>query len=188
MRATTLEQYESPLAERGVRPPGLSEDASKLEPDEIWVRLEAYTAYRFWPREVVWNVEGPGDWSVPLYPATIEKVEAWLDDAWTETTAYGPSPHGLNFPSDALYRITADVGRWSSDTNTCLVYPFDEAYRRLAEYIAADGIPNYSKIVWNSVGRSGGHIGLRPYYWMPKALQLSGAADILRNYRRAPGC
>lgn len=190
MRAVTLEQYESPLAGRGVKPSGLSEEAAKLDSEEVWLRIEAYTAYRFWPRECIWTVEGPGDWPVPLYPATIAKVESWLDDAWTETTAYGPSPHGLSLPAGTLYRITGEVGDWDGTPGIAAdPIAFDEAYRRLAEYLATGGCPGWEDCSYGRIG--GGGVSLIPPRrdnWLGRAMQLSGAADMLRGYRRSPGC
>ena len=48
-----------PMAEPMLTPEAAAKIA-KVDGAVIWSRIEAYTAHRWTPREVVWIVEGPG--------------------------------------------------------------------------------------------------------------------------------
>ncbi|WP_128910776.1 hypothetical protein [Tropicibacter alexandrii] len=143
------------------------------DPAQLWQQIERHVAHRWTAREVVWIVEGEGDWRPPLTPATIATVEVWENQSWTETTP-PPSPFGgYALPSDGPYRITASVGSGTPPADVV------EAFRRLHEY--SRGIVDSFK---NEPAFTGGEEGI-PRAWAAKALHLSGAADLLRNYRRA---
>lgn len=73
-----------------------------------------------------------------------------------------------------LYRITADVGAGPVPPDVT------EAYRRLHEY--SRGIAEQFRA--DAAYRSGFDAEIVAG-WTGKALQLSGAADLLRSYRRA---
>ncbi|KAA8616261.1 hypothetical protein [Salipiger aestuarii] len=137
----------------------------------IWQRIEAFIAHRWTAREVVWIVEGAGEWSAPLTPATVTTSEVWESGGWTSTTL-SASPLGYDLPGDGLYRITATVGG-----GTC-PEAVAEAYRRLHEY--SRGIGDTFRNEFADAGEDDG-----AYAWAAKSLQLSGAADLLRPYRRA---
>ncbi len=142
--------------------------------DQLWQRIEAYVAHRWTPREVVWIVEGEGHWKPPLTPATVTTVEVWESLSWTETTPPVSPFGGYELPGEGPYRITATVG---GGTPPAAVV---EAFQRLHEY--SRGIVNTFK---NEPAFTGGVEGGVAYSWTGKALQLSGAADLLRPYRRA---
>lgn len=175
MTATTLRQDEA-APEAFPDDPEVSDEAVAFL-ETAWQRVESYIAWRFSPRVVTWIAEGPGDWSPPLTPATITTVEEWRGSTWEETTL-DPSPlGGFVLKGCGPYRFTGDVG---DDVD---VPPLiNEAVRRLAGYMAA--------------ASESSHPGLRsenvPNVWsgdydaraMARALQDSGAADLLRNYRR----
>ena len=159
-------------------PSGLSTAAAALDSDMIWARIESYIAYRWTDREVVWTVEGGGDWASDLTHATLRATELWQSNAWAAVTLE-PSPlGGLCLPGAGPYRFTADVG---SGTVPAVV---DEAFRRLAEYMAETE---------DHPGSSGYKVNIGPVdieetrspTWMARAMQNSGAGDLLRNYRRA---
>lgn len=138
-----------------------------LEP--IWSRIEDFIGYRWGEREVVWIVEGPGIFETPLVPAVIDTVEVWSTGAWT-TATLAAAPFGLQLESQS-YRITATVG----DTS---VPPSDvqEAIRRFAMYAVN---------LWSETGgwSQRDEVSTVPS-WPARALQYSGAADLLRKYRR----
>lgn len=141
---------------------------------QVWQRIEAYTAHRWTPRQVVWTVGGCGDWAPPLTPATVTLVEVWEMGAWSETVPT-PSPYGgYEFAGDGPYRITATVG--GGDVPAAV----QEAYKRLHEYTR--GINDSFKNETAHISDGDGEIARN---WTGKALQLSGAADLLRPYRRA---
>jgi hypothetical protein len=159
-------------------PSGLSAEAAALDSDMLFQRIESYIAHRWTDREVVWIIEGPGDWQPDLTPATLTATEIWESNAWAAVTLEASALGGLCLASDGLYRFTADVG---SGTVPAMV---NEAFKRLAEYSASDPGTHGSSDF--KVGA--GSIELefqRSPTWLARAMQYSGAADLLRQYRRA---
>ncbi|MAW87171.1 MAG: hypothetical protein CMJ42_11635 [Phyllobacteriaceae bacterium] len=150
--------------------------------ETAWQRIEAYTAHRWTARQVIWTVEGPGEWSAPLTPATVTETEIWQDDAWTSVTLRAGPMGGYVLDGEGPYRITATVG---GGTPPAAVR---EAHSRLTAYLdalAADDLP--VGISQYSVGLGG---EIREHFerdpnTVAKAMQASGAADLLRPYRRA---
>ncbi|MEY8827670.1 hypothetical protein AB9K34_04505 [Sedimentitalea sp. XS_ASV28] len=144
-----------------------------------WQRIEAYTRTRYTAREVVWTFEGrEGEgWTPPLSPVTAHMAEKWEGGAWVSVTL-ADGPVGLCLPSDGVFRVTAQVGDGNQPAAV------SEAFRRLAEYMADDtdraGVSSYSVnmggAIQESYQRSAAHAA--------RALQNSGAADLLRPYRR----
>ncbi|MEM1072984.1 MAG: hypothetical protein AAGI36_00915 [Pseudomonadota bacterium] len=155
---------------------GLSQAATALDADTIWQRMEAYCRSRWTAREVVWIIEGEGDWTPPLSPASITLAEKWESDAWTAVTL-PEGPYGYCLPSDGPYRISADVGGGTVPAAAV------EAFRRLAEYLAEEtdkaGVSSYT-LNMGPIDES----YQRSPTWVARAMQLSGAADLLRPYRR----
>ena len=179
--ATTLKQDEAiPASYASItayehRPFEFPAEDATIEPALIWQRIEAYIAHRYTARAVVWTVEGPGDWEPPLVPATISATECWTEGTgWSAVTLDASFLGGYVLASDGPYRITASVG--GGDVPEAV----QEAYKRLFEY--SRGVAEQ----WR------GDAGHRQYgdtefvaNWTGKAIQLSGAADLLRPYRRA---
>ena len=174
--ATTLKELEAiPASYPSVT--GLSADAAALDADALWQRIEAYCRMRWTAREVVWTVEGPGAWEAPLSPATIGTVEVWEGGAWVEYSPAASPWDGYDLPGDGPYRITADIGGGNVPAAVL------EAFRRLAEYLAEkpdrSGVASYSMDIGD----------LKESYernpaWLARAMELSGAADLLRPYKR----
>lgn len=166
-------------------PSGLSDAASALDADMLWQRIESYVAHRWTDREVIWTLTGnSGDqWHPPLAPVLSRAAHFW-GDQW-ESLTLEDGPLGLCLPFDGTYRITAQVG---SGTVPAAV---NEAFKRLAEYSAeigdngmATGHPSqtaHSMSIGDAINESFD----RPATWAARAMQLSGAADLLRPYRRA---
>lgn len=150
-----------------------------LELPAVWQRIEAYTAWRWTPRQVVWLVEGAGDWQAPLAPAVLQSVETWDGGLWKACTPDASAWGGYDLPGCGPYRITATVR--GGECPAAVI----EAARRLADYLdgmpdIAPGATSYSLNigqVQESIEVSTSHIG--------RAMQNSGAADLLRPYRRA---
>ncbi|MGE0749343.1 MAG: hypothetical protein AB7K64_02035 [Variibacter sp.] len=180
--ATTLKQTESAPATYPDAPAGLSTAAAALDAGMVWQRIEAYTAFRYSARAVTWIVEGPGGWVPPLTPATISDAEIWSrgSEAW-ETAIIAPTAlGGYCLPCLGPFRFTATVGEDDAEVPAAVL----EAFRRLAEYMAAK--PGKPGAISESI--SAGSINLshrRSASWMAEAMQNSGAADLLRSYRRA---
>jgi len=177
MLATTVLQNEDAPATWPAAPAGLSDEATTIDPAVIWQRLEGWVAYRWTPRAVTWVIDGPGAWSAPLTPATVSASYRWKGDGWEDyTLPAGPFGHDLPM---GQFKVVATVGGGD------VPEPVAEAYRRLAEYIAETpdehGASSYSLQIGSSISRSYD----RNPAWQAKALQYSGAADLLRSYRRA---
>lgn len=176
MTATTISVIEGKPTAYPM-PSDLSTAAAALDSDIIWQRIEGYIAWRFSPRTVEFIVEGPGDWAPTLKPVTLATAEEWRGENWVSTTL-APSPlGGYILKGCGPYRFSGTLGAGIE------VPPIvDEAVRRLCEYFAALGFEG---------------VGLRtetvPEIWSgehdnrarARALQDSGAADLLRSYRRA---
>ncbi|MBJ3777869.1 hypothetical protein [Acuticoccus mangrovi] len=156
----------------------LSTAAAALDEAMLWQRIEAYIVHRWSARTVAWIVEGPGGWVPPLTPATISTVEVWdCEDDWT-AVELSPTPlGGFCLPSCKAYRFTGEVGGGD------LPEVVGEAFRRLAEFMAAT--PGKPGVMSESV--TAGSVSIahrRSPSWMADALRNSGAADLLRPYRR----
>ena len=176
--ATTIKQTESAPASYPAAPSGLSTAAAALSAAMIWQRIESYIVWRWTARDVTWVVEGPGEWHPPLTPATMSTVEVWSRaDAW-ETATLDASPlGGYYLPCTGPYRFVASVGTGTVPDGV------NEAFRRLAEYMSA----KVGKPGARSESVAAGSITIahsRSESWMAAALQNSGAADLLRGYRR----
>jgi hypothetical protein len=158
-------------------PWGLSTEAAALDSDMIWARIEAYTAHRYTPREIVWTVEGAGDWTPPIIPVNTITAEVWESGQWSDTTLQA-GPYGFCLIGDGPYRITADVG--GGDVPA----PVSGAFTRLAEYMADDPGRVGSSSFTDKIGPLDESVTRTPT-WLARAMQYSGAGDLLRPYRRA---
>jgi hypothetical protein len=177
--ATTIKQTEAAPEEYPDlgSPSPLSAAAASLSPDMIWQRIEAYIAHRWTARSVTWVVEGPGEWHPPLAPATISTVEVWSRAGEWETATLDASPlGGYYLPYTGPFRFTAMVGSGDVPANVI------EAFRRLAEYMASKP----GKAGARSESIAAGSINIsstRDPAWLAKAMQNSGAGDLLRGLR-----
>lgn len=151
----------------------------------VWQRIEDFTAWRWSARQVIWIVEGAGEWVPPLAPATVSTVEVWDGTAWAETVPL-PSPlGGYELPGDGPYRVTASVG--GGDVPAAVM----QAARRMVEYLSVSSedkrwATSMSHVDHGSSEAPGGEVRFERYAtWIARALHLSGAADLLRKYRRA---
>ena len=172
-RTVLLKETEQEPSARPI-PLGLSEAAAGLDPGAVWRRLEQWICWRWGERPVEWIVEGPGAFTPRLRPATIGTIEQWGDAGWEPAEAE-PRPTGLYLPEGCTYRITASAG-------TADPAPADvqEAFVRLSEYLAAtkaDGALGAHEV------SDGDYTIRRPAAWAARAMQYSGAADLLRPYR-----
>ena len=140
--------------------------------EQVWQRIESYTRTRYTAREVVWIIEGDaGDmWKPPLSPVTSLTAEYFNGGEW-QVASFENGPVGYMLPTGGFYRITAQVG--GGDVPAAV----GEAFMRLHEY--ARGIAEQWK---NDAAYVGADENVRA--WSAKAIQLCGAADVLRPYRR----
>ncbi|MGO4643234.1 hypothetical protein AB4Z43_32920 [Mesorhizobium sp. 2RAF45] len=184
MTAITLKQSEDLPASYPASPAGLTPAADALDAEMIWQRIEAYTAHRFTERAVSWIVEGCGEWHPPLTPATITTVERWdRFDMNYVAVDLDASPLGGYCLPGGTYRFTGTAG--STDSPATAPATIEEAFRRLAEYMAATlkGSPGLTseRVTAGSVTVEKS----RSASWAAEAMSNSGAGDLLRPYRRA---
>lgn len=181
--AATLQQNEAIPESYPAAPGGLSVEAASLDAATIWQRIEAYIPRRYTTRQVVWIVEGPGEWVAPLAPATMTSAEVWRNEAWEALTLPLSPMAGYMLPGEGPYRITADVGVGPVPAAV------NEAFRRLAEYCAdirdaavtrdTAGVSKHDF----SIGQLSESV-TRSQAWAARAMENSGAGDLLRPYRR----
>ena len=152
-------------------PDGLSDDAAAIEPAVIWDRLEAFCNYR-WSETVMEFVVAPDHpvmWTQPYLPSVVDLVngEPAEPDEFGAVRINGRS------------KVRATIGG-AAPSETVLA-----AYRRLAEYFAVrDEMPAGAQRYAVSIGDISETISKRPDH-MARAMHNSGAADLLRKFRKA---
>ena len=140
---------------------------------QIWQRIESYVSHRWTPREVVWTLFGNGgDEFTPRLTPMVSHVARFWGDQW-EGLTLDNGPLGLILPFCGTYQITAQVG--AGDVPAAV----SEAFKRLHEYTRgiSDSFKNEAAMRTDSDTEMVTN-------WTGRALQLSGAADLLRPYRR----
>jgi hypothetical protein len=165
-----------------LRPSGLSTAAAAIQPEVIWRRLEASIAWRWGLRPATFIVEGGcGSWRPPLYPLVAKTVEAWNGEAWEAVTLAADPLGGLTLGSATHYRLAGALGIDDTPPEDVL-----EAYRRLAEYSTEKhGLDGSSSRTVELGGQLRESFERAPV-WLARAMSYSGAADLLRPYRRTP--
>jgi hypothetical protein len=162
---------------------GLSDAAARVPPGVVWGRVEAWITTRWPERSAVAIVQGPGRWQPALSPFTVATVETWAQNAWalldTEQVAQIASPLGFTLDGEALFRFTGVLG----DDDATVPGAVLEAARRLAEFFAMG--QNEGGAAFHEAEKLGDYSRHgRPVNWMARPLELSGAADLLRPWRR----
>lgn len=156
-------------------PDGLSAAAEALEPAIVWSRIYSWIAWRWGTTVAEWKAVGCGEFVLPLTPATVTLAAYWSEQAgdWIEITPKA-GPRGVVVPAHSTWRITATCG--GDESAPAAV---EEAYRRLAEFMVSGNQAAFATSI------SSGDLSLRfrPDH-AARALQYSGAADLLRPYRR----
>lgn len=152
-------------------PEGLSDAAKGIEPAVVWQRLESWITHRYGERSVEWITRGCGLFVPRLKPAELVSVEIWNGSGWAQETP-ALAPEGVLL-GDHPYRLTYTVGTATAPDSVL------EAYRRLAEYwaeadTAGAGLTSVT---------DGDYSFTRSATATARALQNSGAADLLRRYR-----
>lgn len=153
---------------------GITGDPLKV----AWQRVESHIARRFAERTVTWLLESAGgEWAPPLQPVQSLTAKRW-DGSGYDTVTLASAPGGYRVLA-GRYEITAQVGDGPVPAAVA------EAVKRLAEYYATHsglpaGLRTYSAQAGQLSERPSGDANAAG-----KALQYSGAADLLRRYRRA---
>lgn len=162
------------------RPAGYDDEA-------LWRRIEKYIHWRWWSRPVQWVIRGEGMFIPPLKPVTVDTVHRFNDYG---SPAYEPgdwvpqtktlTPFGVTFRTGlGFYQITGTAGHDEDPPEDVL-----EAYHRLNDYLASvyeDGHVGATTVTDSVPGVS--LTVRRPTHALARALELSGAADILKAYR-----
>lgn len=157
-------------------PAGLS--ANVPPPEAVWTRIEQYIAHRWAARDVTWIVEGWGDFLPTLTPTTISSVQVWQDNVWRPTSLQ-PTPEGGYVCEGDIYHFVGVAGDDSTPPLDVL-----EAYKRLAEYMGEQAeFAAASSFTVNMASQIELQVERSPA-WLAKALYNSGAADLLRKYRK----
>lgn len=149
-----------------------------VTPAWVWQRIESWCNTRWTPREVVWLIQGEGEWTPPLTPAVITTVETYAG-TWGVAAA-AVTPFGAIALRGDSHRVTAIVGADNPASASVI-----EAARRLTAYAESAGGENPAH---SSYSASVGPIReetRREAHALPQMLQNSGAADLLRPYRKA---
>lgn len=154
--------------------------------EAVWQRIEAWVSYRWGARSCTFIVETGTrrTWRPPLHPFTVETVEAWTGEAWEPVTLAPDYSGGVTLGYATAYRFTGVLG-----TDDAPPADVVEAYRRLADYFVAVRIhsPMIGSARHEQHAANGASVAIeRAPTWTARAMQQSGAADLLRNYRRAP--
>jgi len=148
-----------------------------------WQRVQGWIAYRWTVRACVFMVEGPGDWIAPLQPFTATTKEQWIDNAWASVTLAPTALGGFAFDAVGPYRITGNLGTANPPPEVVR-----QAVYRLAQYFqAADAVSVGERTTSSYKMDLGGSLSVqhdRNPNWMARALQQSGAADLLRPWRK----
>lgn len=141
--------------------------------DFAWQRVEHYIAHRFAPRQVVWRINADaGEWCPPLGPVVEISAQQPGGDAFEPEAG----PMGGYVLPEGQTTVTATVGAGP------VPEVVSEAVRRLAKYLAFEsglppGVTRFSSGAFNASIR-------REDIAPAMAMQNSGAADLLRAYRR----
>jgi hypothetical protein len=160
-------------------------NVSAATAEALWPRLERHVRFRWTARNVTWIVEGPGDFEAPLSPATVSTVERWSGVVWETVTAPASALGGWHLGTEGPWRFTASVGGGTVPQDVL------EAFKRLCAY--SKEIGDYG-LVKGRAGATGNNVKIgsgvdqsfdRPATWAARALVNSGAAELLRPYRRA---
>lgn len=162
-------------------PAGLSARAAALPLPMVWRRIESWIAWRWGERPCTFILEGNcGAWRAPLYPFIPANFDVW-HDAWEPVTLTADPFGGFAIGSASHYRVSGSLGSGDTPPDDVL-----EAYRRLAEYSAEKtGVAGSSSRTVELGGNIKESIERAPT-WLARAMSYSGAADLLRPYRRAP--
>ena len=137
-----------------------------------WRRLESWIGWRWPARTVTWIVEGPGVFAPRLQPFTLSTAEVWRDGAWAAATLEA-APLGYALEAES-YRIAGTAGDDTDPPEAVL-----EAFRRLHEY----GL-GVARSYWAETAEISDGEGQVATAWAARAIHLSGAADLLRPWRR----
>ena len=138
-----------------------------------WQRIEHYIAWRYSPRSVVWRIESTGcEWRAPLAPVVTLTAQVDGDDPFEPEAG----PQGGWMLPRGIVTVTATVGAGPAPAAVL------EAVRRYVRLMTTTltlpaGVTRFSSGTFDAAVRRD---ELNP----AMAMVNSGAADLLRAYRR----
>lgn len=177
--ATTLEVIESAPAAF----PEIPNLAEGIEVATVWARIDGWINARWGERECAFIVEGPGHWRAPLYPFIVATIEIWDASEWVSAVIAPSALAGYQLEGVGPYRFMGILGDAADPPAIVL-----EAARRLGAYLVAAASRQFENAILTKESSD----EIDSFEYAPpanaaKALQYSGAADLLRRFRRPPG-
>lgn len=150
-----------------------------VDPEVVWRRMESWCAWRWGVRSIEIVAAGGGELVPPRGPLTISSVDLFRAEVWRPAElCFGPLG-GVVLDGGSTYRLRSTVGAVTAAPDVC------EAHRRLTDYMASppDRRPGSSS---ESIDLGGYRTDFqRSPTWAARAIFNSGAADLLRPWRRA---
>lgn len=174
--ATTLKITESAPAAYPTIATGLASPTTAFLA-AVWQRMESFIGWRWGSRSCTFIIEGPGVWASPLQPVTaVASVEFWnAGDAWEAATPRSDPLGGYCFDG-GVYRVTATIGDTATPPGAV-----QEAFIRLANYL--DEMNGRELSLQSTTIEGVGSFEFNAPNMAARAMQYSGAADLLRPWR-----
>ncbi|MEM6438548.1 MAG: hypothetical protein AAF763_02460 [Pseudomonadota bacterium] len=146
-----------------------------VEMAAVWRRIEAWVSWRGPARSAAFTLEGPGEWRPPLHPFALLQAFRWdaTSRIWMETTLPA-APLGYEL-DDGRWLVTGTAGNDDAPV-PAEIY---EAAQRLEEYMRGIANKNKDSFAYTELYQS-----RRAARYAARALELSGAADLLRPWRK----
>lgn len=188
MRASVLSIVEGVPAEIDLV---ASVEHGEIDPDTegkllatAWQRVESYTGHRWGSRAVEIIAEGPGLLEPPLVPFILTQAEVWRDEAWQAVTLPA-APMGFDLGAET-YRLTgtAGVDEEAPEIVREAVFRLAAFNANLSDHIQRLAPTEVETTCENGDGQPVVERATRSAMTAARALQYSGAADLLRAYRR----
>ncbi len=143
----------------------------------VWQRIEQYTNYRWPARRVEFALQGQGEFTPLVTPFKPESIKCWSAQKWRVAQMLKTAWCGVCLPFDTQWRLEGIAGDDSVPPAEVL-----EAARRLSDYFCQ--IQNDGRTM-SATSLSGDDASVDlGAAWAAKAVQRSGAGDLLRRYRR----
>jgi hypothetical protein len=175
--ARTVEIQEGAPASRPAVIVALCGDAAAIL-ERAWTRTEGWIAYRWGIRNATFIVEGAGEWTPPLAPFTLATAEIWENDAWAPISLRPSALGGVILDGRGPYRLNGSLGSAAAPPELVI-----EAVRRLARYFGETAGSRATDGALRSINEPEKLSVELQANWSARALQYSGAADLLRPWR-----
>jgi len=152
----------------------------------VWARIEAYCSWRWTPRVARLEVYNHSGWiRMPVRPFRVTKLEICNSSGqfweWTELDISCAPQRGWNIYAPGLNTCIRGIAGENNPAPGAVIH----AAVRLHTYLAhqPESFPLWATSKSHAQGDSNDGFQ-RPANYIAKAMQHSGAADLLRTYRR----